>query len=80
MRATRIRLKQVMSSAQLVSHVDKLIVISGQGMNASMNDAHNLGRFDMIYFTLTVFSPVAAWKLAFVIRGWAEMSLLSTVS
>ncbi|KAF8141461.1 FAD binding domain-containing protein [Boletus edulis] len=34
---------------------------AGQGMNASINDAHNL-----------------AWKLAFVIRGWAEMSLLST--
>ncbi|KAI9464676.1 FAD binding domain-containing protein [Boletus coccyginus] len=34
---------------------------AGQGMNASMNDAHNL-----------------AWELAFVIRGWAEMSLLSS--
>ncbi|KIK79159.1 hypothetical protein PAXRUDRAFT_16476 [Paxillus rubicundulus Ve08.2h10] len=34
---------------------------AGQGMNASMNDAHNL-----------------AWKLAFVVRGWADMSLLST--
>ncbi|KAF9224076.1 hypothetical protein BS17DRAFT_732840 [Gyrodon lividus] len=34
---------------------------AGQGMNASMNDAHNL-----------------AWKLAYVVRGWADMSLLST--
>jgi len=34
---------------------------AGQGMNASINDVHNL-----------------AWKLAFVIRGWADMSLLST--
>ncbi|KAG1737215.1 FAD binding domain-containing protein [Suillus lakei] len=34
---------------------------AGQGMNASMNDAHNL-----------------AWKLALVVRGWAEPSLLST--
>ncbi|KAH7915247.1 FAD binding domain-containing protein [Hygrophoropsis aurantiaca] len=34
---------------------------AGQGMNASMNDAHNL-----------------AWKLAHVVRGWADMSLLST--
>ncbi|KAF8332449.1 FAD binding domain-containing protein [Amanita rubescens] len=33
----------------------------GQGMNASMNDTHNL-----------------AWKLAYVIRGWADMSLLKT--
>ncbi|KAF8726096.1 hypothetical protein AX14_008078 [Amanita brunnescens Koide BX004] len=33
----------------------------GQGMNASMNDTHNL-----------------AWKLAYVIRGWAKMSLLKT--
>ncbi|KAI0738678.1 FAD binding domain-containing protein [Daedaleopsis nitida] len=34
---------------------------SGQGMNASMNDTHNL-----------------AWKLAYVLRGWAPMSLLQT--
>ncbi|EIW75095.1 hypothetical protein CONPUDRAFT_85427 [Coniophora puteana RWD-64-598 SS2] len=34
---------------------------AGQGMNASMNDAHNL-----------------AWKLAFVLRGWSGMELLST--
>ncbi|KAF8670690.1 hypothetical protein AX14_005810 [Amanita brunnescens Koide BX004] len=34
---------------------------AGQGMNASMNDAHNL-----------------AWKLAYVIRGWANMPLLKT--
>jgi phenol 2-monooxygenase len=34
---------------------------AGQGMNASMNDAHNL-----------------AWKIALVVRGWAEPSLLST--
>ncbi|PIL24615.1 hypothetical protein GSI_12499 [Ganoderma sinense ZZ0214-1] len=34
---------------------------AGQGMNASMNDTHNL-----------------AWKLAYVLRGWAGMSLLKT--
>lgn len=34
---------------------------AGQGMNASMNDAHNL-----------------AWKIALLVRGWAEPSLLST--
>ncbi|KAF8628701.1 hypothetical protein AX17_005924 [Amanita inopinata Kibby_2008] len=34
---------------------------AGQGMNASMNDTHNL-----------------AWKLAYVLRGWADMSLLRT--
>ncbi|KAH9968433.1 FAD binding domain-containing protein [Lactifluus volemus] len=34
---------------------------AGQGMNASMNDTHNL-----------------AWKLAYVLRGWADMSLLKT--
>ncbi|KAG1850916.1 FAD binding domain-containing protein [Suillus subluteus] len=34
---------------------------AGQGMNASMNDAHNL-----------------AWKIALVVRGWADSSLLST--
>ncbi|EIM82041.1 uncharacterized protein STEHIDRAFT_103548 [Stereum hirsutum FP-91666 SS1] len=34
---------------------------AGQGMNASMNDSHNL-----------------AWKLIYVLRGWADMSLLKT--
>ncbi|KZT67342.1 hypothetical protein DAEQUDRAFT_767249 [Daedalea quercina L-15889] len=34
---------------------------AGQGMNASMNDTHNL-----------------AWKLAYVLRGWADISLLKT--
>ncbi|PAV19767.1 hypothetical protein PNOK_0470100 [Pyrrhoderma noxium] len=34
---------------------------AGQGMNASMNDSHNL-----------------AWKLAYVLRGWADRSLLKT--
>ncbi|PFH50293.1 hypothetical protein AMATHDRAFT_75697 [Amanita thiersii Skay4041] len=34
---------------------------AGQGMNASMNDTHNL-----------------AWKLAHVVRGWADISILKT--
>ncbi|KAJ6527276.1 FAD binding domain-containing protein [Mycena vulgaris] len=34
---------------------------AGQGMNASMNDTHNL-----------------AWKLVYVLRGWAGLSLLKT--
>ncbi|KAH8110740.1 FAD binding domain-containing protein [Phellopilus nigrolimitatus] len=34
---------------------------AGQGMNASMNDSHNL-----------------SWKLAYVLRGWADRSLLKT--
>ncbi|KAH9945760.1 FAD binding domain-containing protein [Amylocystis lapponica] len=34
---------------------------AGQGMNASMNDTHNL-----------------AWKLAYVLRGWSDISLLKT--
>ncbi|KAG2159492.1 FAD binding domain-containing protein [Suillus bovinus] len=34
---------------------------AGQGMNASINDTHNL-----------------AWKIALAVRGWADMSLLST--
>ncbi|KAG2102151.1 FAD binding domain-containing protein [Suillus cothurnatus] len=34
---------------------------AGQGMNASINDSHNL-----------------AWKIALVVRGWADMPLLST--
>ncbi|KAJ7068706.1 FAD binding domain-containing protein [Mycena amicta] len=34
---------------------------AGQGMNASMNDAHNL-----------------VWKMVYVLRGWAGLSLLQT--
>ncbi|OCB87643.1 hypothetical protein A7U60_g5169 [Sanghuangporus baumii] len=34
---------------------------AGQGMNASMNDSHNL-----------------AWKIAYVLRGWADPSILKT--
>lgn len=34
---------------------------AGQGMNASMNDSHNL-----------------VWKMAHVLRGWADISLLKT--
>ncbi|KAJ3558697.1 hypothetical protein NM688_g764 [Phlebia brevispora] len=34
---------------------------AGQGMNASMNDTHNI-----------------IWKLVYVLRGWADMSLLKT--
>ncbi|KAJ7068688.1 FAD binding domain-containing protein [Mycena amicta] len=34
---------------------------AGQGMNASMNDAHNL-----------------VWKMVYVLRGWAGISLLQT--
>ncbi|KAI5118756.1 hypothetical protein M0805_004842 [Coniferiporia weirii] len=34
---------------------------AGQGMNASMNDSHNL-----------------AWKLAYVLKGWADRKLLKT--
>ncbi|EIM86992.1 uncharacterized protein STEHIDRAFT_56448 [Stereum hirsutum FP-91666 SS1] len=34
---------------------------AGQGMNASINDAHNI-----------------AWKLTYVLRGWASRSLLDT--
>ncbi|KAL5492636.1 hypothetical protein ACEPAI_4083 [Sanghuangporus weigelae] len=34
---------------------------AGQGMNASMNDSHNL-----------------AWKIAHVLRGWADPSILKT--
>ncbi|KIP04908.1 hypothetical protein PHLGIDRAFT_176210 [Phlebiopsis gigantea 11061_1 CR5-6] len=34
---------------------------AGQGMNASINDSHNL-----------------AWKIAHVVRGWSDMSILKT--
>ena len=55
----------------------------GQGMNVSMNDSHNLG----LYYLHDAFKPSfadlasnIAWKLAYVIRGWAGLELLQTVS
>ena len=53
---------------------------AGQGMNAGMNDSHNLGSF--VQSALSVYpaaNDVPAWKLAHVLRGWADISLLKTV-
>ena len=56
---------------------------AGQGMNAGMNDGHNLSAFYNLrfyFYVLTTsirFSQV--WKLVHVIRGWADVSLLKTV-
>jgi hypothetical protein len=50
-------------------------------MNASMNDTHNLGlccRPHLFVHRLINRAPTA-WKLAYVLRGWADMSLLKTV-
>jgi phenol 2-monooxygenase (NADPH) len=54
---------------------------AGQGMNASMNDTHNLGShrgFSSCYNIITLIA-LPAWKLAHVLRGWADISLLKTV-
>src|SRR5258708_28346811 len=54
---------------------------AGQGMNASMNDTHNLGShrgFPSCYDTITLIA-LSAWKLAHVLHGWADISLLKTV-
>lgn len=48
-------------------------------MNASMNDTHNLGA-SIFFFSDTLTYIVVAWKLTHVLRGWADMSLLSTAS
>ncbi|OBZ73534.1 Phenol 2-monooxygenase [Grifola frondosa] len=39
---------------------------AGQGMNASMLDTHNLATLP------------PAWKITYILRGWADMSLLKT--
>src|SRR6267154_5647982 len=53
---------------------------TGQGMNASMHDSHNIG---MILFCswqgILMDFVKTAWKLAQVLRGRAEISLLKTV-
>ena len=50
-------------------------------MNASMNDTHNLGKQHSstpIALNTSIF--FLAWKLTQVLRGWANISLLQTVS
>ena len=51
-------------------------------MNASMNDTHNLGRLlDLVDAHRSSLNLLPlAWKLAYVLRGWADISLLKTVS
>jgi phenol 2-monooxygenase (NADPH) len=53
----------------------------GQGMNVSMNDAHNLGVYSVLMMLIRLLTPplTTAWKLAYVLRGWAGISLLKTV-
>lgn len=55
---------------------------AGQGMNASMNDTHNLSQCVLSYLTgsALTFLNDAVWKLTHVLRGWADMSVLKTVS
>ena len=54
---------------------------AGQGANASMGDSHNLGEWFMIMLTpsfITLIFFNLAWKIAYVLRGWAGESLLET--
>lgn len=51
----------------------------GQGMNASMNDTHNLGTHLIHVARRRLKIECSAWKLAQVLRGWSSMSLLKTV-
>jgi hypothetical protein len=43
MRATRTLQKQVSERSKLIWKIKESDCIAGQGMNASMNDTHNLG-------------------------------------
>lgn len=51
----------------------------GQGMNASMNDSHNLGEYISTHFFLLILTIILVWKITQVLRGSADMSLLRTV-
>ena len=57
-------------------------LVLGQGMNASMNDSHNLGaRLSYISLKKKTFPNfISAWKLTHVLRGWAKLALLKTVN
>ena len=49
-------------------------------MNASMNDTHNLGKQHSSTHRIKYFNFFPAWKLTQVLRGWANISVLQTVS
>lgn len=54
--------------------------MAGQGANASMTDSCNLGKTrQCLVGSSTDDCPwVEAWKMAYVLRGWANHSLLET--
>ncbi|KAF5388916.1 hypothetical protein D9757_005093 [Collybiopsis confluens] len=51
---------------------------AGQGANISMGDAHNLGKSAPEIRILSLSCTELAWKLAWVLRGWSDDSLLDT--
>ncbi|PPQ80743.1 hypothetical protein CVT25_001863 [Psilocybe cyanescens] len=54
---------------------------AGQGANASMGDSHNLGKCQILrgpFAAKLTRNETTAWKLAYVLRGWANPSLLQT--
>lgn len=52
---------------------------AGQGANASMGDSHNLGEYSLMFiWVVSLKCSRKAWKLAYVLRGWANPSLLAT--
>lgn len=50
---------------------------AGQGANASMGDTHNLGSSHPFKFCFA-HKHQKAWKLAYVLKGWAASSILAT--
>ena len=54
---------------------------AGQGMNAGICDAHNLGEYEGLsdYLHAHKSCDMVAWKIAQVLHGHADLSLLKTV-
>ena len=52
---------------------------AGQGMNASMNDTHNLSEYRFRVIGAKDSPHFTVWKMSYVLRGWADLSLLKTV-
>lgn len=51
---------------------------AGQGANASMGDTHNLGSSHPFKIYFAHKQHQKAWKLAYVLKGWAAPSILAT--
>jgi hypothetical protein len=70
----------IMIGLQCGSLLTRPYTCTGQGLNAGINDTHNLGELPQPPETQCATKPHSAWKISQVLHGHASASLLQTVS